>query len=54
MLADENSFCGDIVLDSFNMTYIGENSIIKQKYGRQIIWDLYYEDLEFFEINGTA
>ena len=27
MQSDGNSFCGDVVLDSFNMVYSGEDSI---------------------------
>ena len=32
MQSDRNSFCGDVVLDSFNMVYRDEDSILYQKY----------------------
>ena len=32
MQSDGNSFCGDVVLDGFNMTYRDEGSILEQKY----------------------
>ena len=40
MKSDGNSFCGDVVLNSFNMSYRDEDSILEQKYGVQISWDL--------------
>ena len=43
MQSDGNSFCGDVVLDNFNMSYRNEDSILDQKYEKQIFWDLYYE-----------
>ena len=36
MQSDGNSFCGDVVLDSFNMSYREEDSIVDQKYEKQI------------------
>ena len=32
MQSDENSFCGDVVLNSFNMAYRDTGSILDQKY----------------------
>ena len=40
MQSDGNSFCGDVVLDGFNMSYRDEDSILEQKYEKQITWDL--------------
>ena len=40
MQSDRNSFGGDVVLDSFNMSYRDEDSILDQKYEKQISWDL--------------
>ena len=34
---------GDVVLDSFNMAYRDEDSILNQKYEKQICKGLYYE-----------
>ena len=45
--SDGNSFCGDVVLDSFNIVYSDEDSILDQKYEKWIFWNLYYEDLKF-------
>ena len=36
MQSDGNSFCGDVVLDGFNMSYRDEDSILEQKYENQI------------------
>ena len=47
MQSDRKSFCGDVVLDSVNMTYRDADSIWDQKYENQIYWDLYYEDFKF-------
>ena len=47
MQSDGNSFRGDVVLGSFNMSYRDEDSILKQKYENQISWDLYHEDFIF-------
>ena len=33
MQSDGKSFCGNVVLDSFNMSYRDEDSILDQKYG---------------------
>ena len=48
MQPDGNSFCEDVVLESFNMAYRDEGRILFRMYEDQIFWDLYYEDLEFF------
>ena len=47
MQSDGNSFCGDVVMDSFNTSYRDEDSILDQKYEKQISWDLHYEDFIF-------
>ena len=44
MLSDGISLCGDVVLDSLNMSYRDEDNILGQKYEKQIFWDLCYED----------
>ena len=44
-------FFGDIVLDGFNMSYLEKDSILEQKYEKQISWDLHYEDYEVIEEN---
>ena len=44
MQSDGNSFCEDVVLDVFKMPYRDEDSILEQKYGKQISWNPYYED----------
>ena len=49
MHSDGNSFCGDVVLGSFNMVYNDEDSIKDQKYEKRILWDNYYEDFKFQE-----
>ena len=49
MESDGNSFYGDVDLDSFSKPYRDEDgdSVLDQKYEKQISWDLYYEDSEF-------
>ena len=37
MQSDENSFCGYIVSESFNMAYRDENSILDQQSEKQIL-----------------
>ena len=49
MQSDRNRFCGDVVLDSFNMAYGDEGRILFRKYKKQIFWDLYYQDFKFFD-----
>ena len=44
MQSAEKSFCGDVVLNEFNMSYWVEDSILEEKYENQISWDIYYED----------
>ena len=48
MQSDGNSFGGDVVSYNFNMVYIDEDSILDKKYEKQISWDLYNEDLNFW------
>ena len=40
------TFCGDVVLDNFNMSYRDEDSILDQKYEQQLFCVLSYEDLK--------
>ena len=47
MQSNGDSFCGDVVLDSFNISYRDKDSISDQKYEKQISWALYYEDFSF-------
>ena len=42
-------FCGDVVLDSFNMVDSDKYSIKDQKYEKRIFWNLYHEDFNFVE-----
>ena len=44
--SDGHSFCVYVVLDSFNMSYRDEDSILDQKYKKQISWDHSYEDFK--------
>ena len=39
MQSDGNTFCGDVVLDSFDMAYRDEDNILYQKYEKQIFWE---------------
>ena len=41
---DGNSFCGDVVLDSFYMVYSDEDTFYNQKYDKRIFWDFNLED----------
>ena len=36
MQSDKNRFCGDVVLDSFNIAYKDEDNILDQIYKKQI------------------
>ena len=36
--SDGNSFCGDVVLDSFKMEYSDEDSILDKICEKQIFW----------------
>ena len=47
MQSDGNRFCGDVVLDSFSMSYRDQDSILDQKYEMQISLDPYYEDFKY-------
>ena len=42
MQSDGKSFCGDVVLDSFNMVYSNEDSILDKKIEKRVIWDLFF------------
>ena len=44
MQSDWNSFCRDIVLDSFNLAYGDLDDILDQVWKEIIFWDLYHED----------
>ena len=44
MQSDGNSFYGEVVLDNFNMVYSDEDSMLYQKYEKQIFWDHYSKD----------
>ena len=44
MQSDGNSFYGDVVFDSFNKVSRDDDSILYQKYEKQLFWDFYYED----------
>ena len=39
--SDRNSFCEDVVSDSFNIAFRDEGRIFYRKYDKQIFWDLY-------------
>ena len=49
MQSDGNSLCRDVVLDSFNVPYRDEDSILDLKYAKEIFWDLYNEDFKGIE-----
>ena len=49
MQLDGNTFCGDVVLDSYNMAHGHEDSVLDQKYEKQISRDRYYKDFKFEE-----
>ena len=51
MQLDGDSFCGDVVLVSFNMLYSDEDSILDQKYEKRIFQDLYYENFKIIRRN---
>ena len=46
MQSDGNSFFGYVVLDSFNMAYKGEESILDHIYEKQMYSDFYYDHLK--------
>ena len=54
MQSDGNRLCGDVVLDSFNMVYGHEDSILEQKYEKQISRDRYHKDFKFESNEGNA
>ena len=47
MQSDGNRFDGNVVLDSFNMAFGHEDSVLNQNYEKQIFRDLYYKDFKF-------
>ena len=47
--SDGNVFGGDVVLDSVNMAFNSEDSILDLIYEKQIFSDLYYKDLKFYQ-----
>ena len=49
MQSEGIGYCGYVVLDSYNMSYGDEDSILDQKYEKQMSWDLYYEDFKFYK-----
>ena len=44
MQSDGNSFCGDVVLDSFNKASRDENNILDQMYKSKKCSDYFYDD----------
>ena len=48
MQSDGNSFCRDVVLNSFGKASRDEESILDQLYKKQISPDLYYNDFQYF------
>ena len=50
MQSDENSFCGDVILDSFNMAYMDWDSILDQNFEKQKFIILYLEDSKLKEL----
>ena len=49
--SEGNSFCGDVVFDSFNKTYRDTVNILDQIYEKQICSDFYHKDLDFYNIS---
>ena len=47
MQSDGNSFCGDVIFDSFNKECRVEASILDQIYEKRICLEFYYEDFRF-------
>ena len=45
MQSDGNNFCGDVVLDIFNMVNSNKDSILDKTFENQIIWDLFWKNL---------
>ena len=44
MQSDGNSFCGKVILESFNKAPRNDDNILGQKYEKQICSDFYYDD----------
>ena len=51
MPSDWNSFCRDVVVDSFNIASRDEDNILDQIYGYQICSNQNYEDFNFYNIS---
>ena len=47
MQSNWNSFGGDVVLDSFNIAYRHEDSVLEQKHEKKISRNRYYKDFKF-------
>ena len=47
MQSDGNSYCGDVVLDSFNKVYWDEDTILEQIYKRKYVRIFYSNDFNF-------
>ena len=47
MQSGRNNISGDVVLDSFDMDYSDEDSILDKKKEKEICWDFYFEDFKF-------
>ena len=52
MRSDGNRFCGNVVLDSFHMVYRHDDSVLDQKFEKQISRDCYYKDFKVIEENA--
>ena len=46
MQSDRNNFWGDVVLDSVNMVFRCENSILDNIYGKQICSDFHFDNFK--------
>ena len=54
MQSDGNRFCGDVLLDSVNMAYGHEESVLDQKYEKQISRDRIIKIWNFEVIEENA
>ena len=50
MQSDGNSISGEVVLDSFNISYRDDDNIFDKMWEKQISWDFFYEDLKFLKM----
>ena len=48
MQSDGNSFCGDVLLDSFKRIFRDEDNILDQEFKKQICSWFYYEEVNFY------